>query len=320
MAEEGKAAGAEQSPFPDPRLVSEGAISDEALRKAEEFIEQEEGLRQPADRLGRDRGDRDRDRDVAVSSLCRLRHRADAAAALHACRLCAGAELSAVSDGAPFSQPHPLVGRDRGGGLRRHPGLCHRRRRGLHRPRHLAGPPRRRARRHLHRAAAGSDAPHHRLDHAGGGAAVHRLRDGRSAPAAAMDPPRLRSVAAGRPPVHHARRHLRRRRRCVGNPDHHVHDLRRVPAALGRRQVLYRLLDGADRRQGEQRRPHRGAVVVPARRAVGLRRRHHGDDRRGRLSDDEAVGLREECRRRTAGRRRARRHPVAAGARAPPPS
>ena len=28
---------------PDPRLVSEGAISDEALRKAEEFIEQEEG-------------------------------------------------------------------------------------------------------------------------------------------------------------------------------------------------------------------------------------------------------------------------------------
>ena len=68
------------------------------------------------------------------------------------------------------------------------------------------------------------------------------------------------------------------------------------------------------RRQGQQRRPHRGAVVVPAGRAVGLRRRHHGDDRRGRLSDDEAVGLREERRRRTAGGRRARRHPVAAGA------
>jgi TRAP transporter 4TM/12TM fusion protein len=43
MAEEGKAAGADQSSIPDPRLVSEGAISDEALRKAEEFIEQEEG-------------------------------------------------------------------------------------------------------------------------------------------------------------------------------------------------------------------------------------------------------------------------------------
>ena len=41
----------------------------------------------------------------------------------------------------------------------------------------------------------------------------------------------------------------------------------------------------ADGRQGQQRRPHRGAVVVPARRAVGLGRRHHGDDRLGRLSD-----------------------------------
>ena len=272
-------------------------------------------LRQPADRLGRDRGDGDCDRDVAVSPLCRLRHRADAAAALHACGVCSGAELSAVSDGAPLSQPHPVVGRDRGGGVRRHPGLCHCRRRGLHRSRHLAGPPRRRARRYLHRAAAGGDAPQHRLDHAGGGAAVHRLRDGRSVPAAAMDPPRLRSVAAGRTSVHHARRHLRRRRRCVGNADHHVHDLRRVSAALGRRQVLYRLLDGADRRQGEQRRPHRGAVVVPAGWPVGFGRRHHGDDRRGGLSDDEAVGLREECRRRASGRWRARCHPVAAGAR-----
>ena len=43
MAEEGKAAASDQSSIPDPRLVSEGAISDEALRKAEEFIEQEEG-------------------------------------------------------------------------------------------------------------------------------------------------------------------------------------------------------------------------------------------------------------------------------------
>jgi len=43
MAEEGKSAVADQTSTPDPRLVSEGAISDEALRKAEEFIEQEEG-------------------------------------------------------------------------------------------------------------------------------------------------------------------------------------------------------------------------------------------------------------------------------------
>ena len=67
--------------------------------------------------------------------------------------------------------------------------------------------------------------------------------------------------------------------------------------------------------KAEQRRPHRGAVVVPARRAVGLRRRHHGDDRRGRLSDDGARRLREERRRRIARGRRARRHHLAAGAR-----
>ena len=46
---------------------------------------------------------------------------------------------------------------------------------------------------------------------------VHRLCDGRAASAAALDAPRLRPLAAGRPPVHHARRHLRRRRRRVGD-------------------------------------------------------------------------------------------------------
>src|SRR5262249_21822219 len=30
-------------PIPDPRLTSQGAVSDEALRKAEEFVEAEEG-------------------------------------------------------------------------------------------------------------------------------------------------------------------------------------------------------------------------------------------------------------------------------------
>jgi len=39
MADDGKSAVAE--PSPDARLVSHGAISDEALRKAEEFVEQE---------------------------------------------------------------------------------------------------------------------------------------------------------------------------------------------------------------------------------------------------------------------------------------
>src|SRR5437588_722578 len=48
MADDGKAAAqpqqqAEQAGIPDPRLISQGAISEEALRKAEEFVEQEEG-------------------------------------------------------------------------------------------------------------------------------------------------------------------------------------------------------------------------------------------------------------------------------------
>src|SRR6476660_599794 len=44
MAEEGKpVAGPGEPPISDPRLTSQGAVSDEALRKAEEFVEQEEG-------------------------------------------------------------------------------------------------------------------------------------------------------------------------------------------------------------------------------------------------------------------------------------
>jgi TRAP transporter 4TM/12TM fusion protein len=47
MAEDGKAIAQPQQSqdagIPDPRLISQGAVSDEALRKAEEFVEQEEG-------------------------------------------------------------------------------------------------------------------------------------------------------------------------------------------------------------------------------------------------------------------------------------
>src|SRR5438128_229973 len=44
MAEEGKPVAETLEPLiSDPRLTSQGAISDEALRKAEEFVEQEEG-------------------------------------------------------------------------------------------------------------------------------------------------------------------------------------------------------------------------------------------------------------------------------------
>src|SRR5215207_2029928 len=43
MVEDGKAAPADEAAIPDPRLTAHGAISDEALRKAEEFVEAEEG-------------------------------------------------------------------------------------------------------------------------------------------------------------------------------------------------------------------------------------------------------------------------------------
>src|SRR5262249_18755202 len=52
--------------------------------------------------------------------------------------------------------------------------------------------------------------------------------------------------------------------------DHPVHDLRRVPAALRRGQIFHRLFDGAHGPQGQQRRPHGGAVVLSARGAVRL--------------------------------------------------
>ena len=69
------------------------------------------GRHQPPVRLGRTRRHRDRGGDVAVPPLCGLRHRPDPAAALHPCRLRAGAVLPAVSGRAAVPQPHPLVGR-----------------------------------------------------------------------------------------------------------------------------------------------------------------------------------------------------------------
>ena len=56
------------------------------------------------------------------------------------------------------------------------PDLRHRRRRGVHRPRHHADPSRRRARRRVHRAAARGDAANHRLDRPVRGDRVHGLR------------------------------------------------------------------------------------------------------------------------------------------------
>ena len=53
--------------------------------------------------------------DVAVPSLCRLRHRTDDPAALHARRLRADAELFALSGRGAFPQSHSDLGRDPAG-------------------------------------------------------------------------------------------------------------------------------------------------------------------------------------------------------------
>ena len=222
------------------------AIESERLRKAEEFIEQEEGADQSPARLGRNDRDRDRGRDVAVPPLCRLRDRSDPGTALHPRRLRSAAGVSGVPDRRALSRQHPLVGRDCRPDLRRHPDLRNRWRRGFHRPRDDSQPHRRHPRCHLHHPADRGDAPHHRSDRAGHRASVHRLCDGRPLAAATMESPRLRIGRAGRTSVHHAGRHLRRADRRIRNADRAVHDLRRVPAAIRRRQVLHRLLDDAD--------------------------------------------------------------------------
>ncbi|MCK7495678.1 MAG: hypothetical protein MZW92_35295 [Comamonadaceae bacterium] len=69
-----------------------------------------------------------------------------------------------------------------------------------------------------------------------------RLRAARPVAAGAVDAQGLRGRPPGRLHVHDARGHLRRGGRRVVVADHPVHDLRRLPAALRRRQVLHRLL------------------------------------------------------------------------------
>ncbi len=146
----------------------------------------------------------------------------------------------------------------------------------------------------------------HRLDHAGRSPSRSSLYALLGPLAAgAVDAQGLRHRPAGRRDVHDAGGHLRRRGRRVVVADHPVHDLRRVPAALGRGQVLHRLLVRGDGRQAHRRRAHRRARVVPARRAVGLGRRDDGDARRRRLPDAREGRLREERRRRAARGRRA---------------
>ena len=97
------------------------------------------------------------------------------------------------------------------------------------------------------------------------------LRVLRRNPAGALDAQGLRDSAPRRPHVHDAGGHLRHRDQRFLDADHPVHHLRRLPAVLGRGQVLHRLLVRGDGRQADQRRAHRDAGLVPARRPFGLR-------------------------------------------------
>src|SRR3954469_17255315 len=152
-------------------------VSTEALRKAESYIEAEEGA---TNRLAGWAGLLTTGIAVIMSAFPlypayhivptpgpRLRHRADAGATLHPRRVRARAELPAVPGRGALPQRHPLVGRHPGGRERRDHRLRTHRRRRLHRPRDGAGALGRHRRLHLHRAAARGDAAHHRPDHAG---------------------------------------------------------------------------------------------------------------------------------------------------------
>ena len=82
----------------------------------------------------------------------------------------------------------------------------------------------------------------------------------------------------------------------------------------GRRQVLHRLLVRGDGRQADRRRTHHRAGVVPARRTVGQRRCDHRDAGFGRLPDADESRLRQGRRGRAARRGRPGRDHLAAGA------
>ena len=215
-----------------PTADSKSGISEEGLRKAE-AISSRKRASPTACPAGRVRRDRDRGRDVAVPPLRRLRDRPDPGAALHACRLRAGAVLSAVSGGACDSATtsaggmsmlgltcvgilvYAIVGgedfTDRATMPNRH---------------------RRHSRRHLHRAADRGVAPHHRLDRAGHRAPVHRLCAGRAVSAAALEPSRLRLRRPGRSSVHYAGRNFRHSGRRVGDADRAVLHLRRRSCSI----------------------------------------------------------------------------------------
>ena len=238
MAEDGKPPGQQAAQAGFAATMAAGPAAEAAISEPQSptrhcarprpIIEAEEGATNRLVGFAGAFRHRHRGRDVAVPSLHRDRRRAAAVLRIPdrrrrsrcatptspSCWCCASccfrsrAATGIRSTGGTLLLPRP----------RSDPDLCADRRRGFHRPRHGSGPDRRHPRRAVHRHPPGSDAPHHRLDRAGGLARLHRLCHVRALSAAAMDPSRLRHRPAGRPSVHHARGHFRNSRSTSRRP------------------------------------------------------------------------------------------------------
>src|SRR3990170_2205038 len=81
-----------------------------------------------------------------------------------------------------------------------------------------------------------------RVDHAGSGDDLSRVRHARALSARTLVPPGVRPGAPGRPDVHDAGGDLRHAHRRFGHLHHPLHDLRGHSPVLQRREVLHRLL------------------------------------------------------------------------------
>ncbi len=168
-----------------------GVITEEQLRKAEAYVESEEGV---ANRLAGWAGVTVTTIAV-VSSLFHL-YAAYDIVPTQPLRYIHVAFVMVLSFllfpiASRFRNQHSALGRRLRHRHRRHSRLRALRRRGLHRPRHLAGPRRCRVRRRLHPSPARGDAPRQRPDHARRRRAVHRLCHDRPLSAGALDPSRL---------------------------------------------------------------------------------------------------------------------------------
>ncbi len=205
-------------------------VSEEALRRAEEMIEQEEGVQ---NRFAGWRAALVATIAVAMSvfhlytayDIVRPEH-------LRATHVAFVLVLTFLvfPVARRFRHRIMLVGLAARGGRHRHGRVPHRGRRRVLRPLDPARDLGHRLRRRPDAARARGDAPHHRLDHADRHRLLPALCALRQLPAAAVDAPGLRGAAADRPHVHDAGRHLRHRGRGLLHADHPVHDLRRLPA------------------------------------------------------------------------------------------